>query len=247
MSVPLYLACGPAERGAAAASGRPLCLVGPRLAPDGTGLLEPELPPGARADWVLLPDEGLGAYRPADAAVLLLRYCRARGCGLLADFGTGSPAEAAEALTALDAAFAAAGVPMAVPEYYAEAAPGSLALISSALSGGFFASRVRECAARRPGRCALELEPVRADFALPCPDGCGRPIGEAELAERRAAAGRDFLSAELLCRYFTREEDGKLVFTLFDDAETLRAKLGEAERAGFVCAFGLFQELRGLL
>ena len=125
--------------------------------------------------------------------------------------------------------------------------PGTVPLISTALSGGNFTQRLREAAAGA-GRLALDVERLRMDFPLPSPSGEGQPLSGRELRDlldREAPAV--FFSQDLCARYFTYTREGETHFVLFDDADTLQQKLRTGSSLGFSAAFLLFPEVRDLL
>lgn len=53
-----------------------------------------------------------------------------------------------------------------------------------------------------------------------------------------------FYDETLRCRYTSRKDPGKVVFTLFDMPQTLFAKLENARELGITQAIGLYQQLR---
>ena len=122
-----------------------------------------------------------------------------------------------------------------VPETYGTLALRAKVLISSALSGGSLAQRLEEAGEQfGRDRVVLAVEPVREDFPLPCPTGCGDPLsreGLAELMDRRRPSV--FFSRELCARYFTyMDREAGAHFVLFDDGETIAHKLEVARKAG---------------
>lgn len=244
-----YLAYGSGEYTQARATGSALCRLGYRISEDGGALLEPEDASAEAPPLILLSDDTLPAPEAASAlARTAAQYCAGRDCGMIADFGRQSAKAAASFLQQLDAAFSAVGASLTVPEFYGEAAPNGNILISSAICGGSFAIRVREAAKQYPGRAVLELEPVCADFALPCPDGSGVRLDRTALEGlRQRYQPQVHDSPALLCRYFFYEEAQSLHIVMFDTKDSLRKKQELAGQEGFLWAVGLYQELEAVI
>lgn len=138
---------------------------------------------------------------------------------------------------------------LCVPEPLAGGLPHARVLISSALSGGDYRTRLREARESFGGRCALAVERIREDFTLPAPAGHGASLSAPELAALlEAEAPALFFSRELCARYFTyRAPDGGAHFVLFEDAGTLRRKLQLAAAEGFDIAVLAYPQVRDLL
>lgn len=136
-----------------------------------------------------------------------------------------------------------------VPEVYVDAAPSAAPMICTALSGGNYALRMNETAARfGAGHFALDVERLTMDFLLPSPTGQGQPLSREEftrLAEQESPTV--FFSESLCARYFTYTREGKSHFVLFDDADTLARKLHLGQAAGAGAAFFQYPEVRDLL
>ena len=106
------------------------------------------------------------------------------------------------------------------------------AVVSTALSGGTLRRRLAEvCRRFAPRPVTLDLACVRADFTLPAPYGDGRMLTAQQLASLRAQRPV-FFSPELCARYFTYEQEGMTHLVLFDDADTLRRKIGLGTELG---------------
>ena len=164
----------------------------------------------------------------------ILRECAARGfTGVLCDFEGPPLPLLVRALRDLAGPLEKRGWPLYVPEPYGERVEGAWVLVSSALSGGSLAGRLRE-AREKYGRVALAVERVAEDFFLPAPQGQGRPLTQAELAAlletRRPSV---FFSGELCAHYFTyMSRENGAHFVLFDDAGSIRKKLLTAQALG---------------
>lgn len=116
-----------------------------------------------------------------------------------------------------------------VPESFAQAIPSAQVLISSQLSGGTLAGRLREALSCYGPRITLALECTPWDFLLPAPDGQGTPM---TLAKMRALFAshrcRAWFSPELCCQYFTYRQEEQLHLVLYDNAASIQAKLALA-------------------
>lgn len=178
--------------------------------------------------------DGRGDHGPLCREIL--RECAARGfAGVLCDFEGPPLPLLSRALEALAGPLGKRGWPLYVPEPYGDRVEGARVLISSALSGGSLAQRLRD-AQERYGRdrVVLAVERVAEDFYLPAPQGQGRPLTreelEALLEERKPSV---FFSGELCAHYFTyMSRDNGAHFVLFDDAGSIRKKLLTAQALG---------------
>ena len=127
--------------------------------------------------------------------------------------------------------------------------PSGCVLVSTAISGGSL--REMLCEARGhygTEHAALDVQRLIMDFPLPCMSGQGRPMTADELhtfQKRRDIS--TFYSRELGAHYFTHRLDGETHFVLFDDAQSLRAKLSLGMQLGFTAAFLMYPEVRDLL
>lgn len=160
------------------------------------------------------------------------RECMARkAVGVVADLGPGLEGLAG----GLDRLTRQRGLSLYVPELYHDNAPHARLLVSTAVSGGSLRQRLEE-AAQTWGRDRVvpALERIAADFTPPQRSGQGRSLSpeELRLLRERLKPGI-FWSPELRVRYFTYFDQGQTHFVLFDDGETLRAKLRLIGELGF--------------
>lgn len=122
-------------------------------------------------------------------------------------------------------------------------------LVCTAVSGGTLRGCLCE-AVRRYGaeRCMLDCQRLMMDFPLPCPSGLGTPLTWEQLKQVHAACGSAaFFSPELGARYFTYRARGETHLVLYDDAQTLRAKLRLGEELGIRRALFQYSEVCDLL
>lgn len=165
----------------------------------------------------------------------LLRECAARHAqGAVIDLPGGCLRWAQE----LDAGFAQHQLTLYLPEQYAAAAPRARLLVSTAISGGTLRERLVS-ALRRYGadRTVAALEKRAEDFPIPARTGCGKALTSEELARlRRNTHANIYWSPELCAHYFTYVREQRPHFVLFDDRDTMQAKLKTAQSAGIsVC------------
>lgn len=119
------------------------------------------------------------------------------------------------------------GPDLVVPEVWRNILPQAGILISSSISGGTLKDRFQEAAAMNPRRCWLLLEPLSAEFLLPCPDGQSKQVTITDY-------GNSFYSETLCCMYSHTVRNGTGVMTLWDTAETWIEKQKLAKAAGFL-------------
>jgi len=202
----------------------------------GSRLLRSGGPAPLRGGLMVVDDQGydgLGSVLPLCRDVL--HECQMRNfSGVVLDFDRRLP-PLEQIAVRLEEGLARQKAALYVPEPYGTLVPRARVLISSALSGGTLARRLEEAGEQfGRDRVVLAVEPVREDFPLPCPTGCGDPLsreGLAELMDRRRPSV--FFSRELCARYFTyMDRSSQAHFVLFDDGETIARKLEVARRAG---------------
>lgn len=179
-------------------------------------------------------EPGLGGKQYDGFCVQLVRECAARRYqGVIADLAEGYEILAER----LDHTLVRRGLSLYVPERYHARAPKARVLVSTAISGGSLRGRLGEALKRYgPERTVAALERVAEDFIPPARNGSGSPLTPQDLTElRRRLRPNVYWSPELCARYFTYfQPGGRAHFVLFDDPETLRAKLRLAGEAG-VC------------
>ena len=187
---------------------------------------------------------------PEDLRDAVLRECGRRGySGVLLDFEEGPRRDRTAFVTALAPALSASRRTLYLPENYANAAPGAVVLLCTAVSGGSFSQYLQESVSKAggAGRLALDVQRLRMDFRLPARTGEGEPLtGEAlrKLMERESPSV--FFSQDLCARYFTYSREGEAHFVLFDDADTLNQKLRLGAGMGFHAAFLMWPEVRDI-
>ncbi len=161
----------------------------------------------------------------------ILRECRARHyIGVIADLPPHQSGLAAD----MDRLLHAQGLALYLPDRYAPYAPNAKLMFSTAISGGSLRHRLMD-AIRSYGRERVipALERTAADFSIPSLSGEGTSLSNESLSLLRTRVRPDlYWSSDLCTRYFTYSEQGQPHFVLFDDGESLRAKLRLAEELG---------------
>ena len=246
----LYLAATPEAAQDAQRHCRNLAHVAYRIGPDST-LLRTAMLLQTRGGLLSVSDRDAPAIDSPEALRdAVLRECGRRNySGVLLDFEDALRRDRAAFAAVLAPALSASRRRLYLPQRYASAAPGSVALICTAISGGSFSEYLQECAARAGGaaRLALDVERLRMDFPLPARTGEGQPLAASELdalLEREQPA--IFFSQDLCARYFTYSRMGEAHFVLFDDAGTLNQKLRLGAGMGFSAAFFMWPEVRDI-
>ena len=213
-----------------------------RMGPEGT-LLSSPLPAGLRGGLLMLSDEG-GRY-PTQAEGLcraLAQECQRRHyAGVVLD---AAPPEGF--CRTLDEALTRQGRKLFLPESVAPFAPHGIALLCTALTSGDLEQHLSDAAGRwGPERLALDLQRMMIDYPLSGP-GSGVPLTIGQL--HQLAQGRaTYFSRPLCARYFTyRSDGGSTRFVLFDDLQTLQAKMEVAERLGIRQGFFMLPEVEDL-
>lgn len=224
----LYLAAAPCHLPEARRWGLPIAHAAYRIDSGGrlSALPLPAVPPGG-----LLLISGTDCPVPPQPEALardILRQCLQRGyTGVILE-----PVLTAAVMTALEILCRRYGRTLYVPERCGVQTTDAQVVVSTALSGGTLRRRLEEvCRSFGPRRIALDLACVRADFSLPAPYGDGTALTAQQLTalqEQRPV----FFSPELCARYFTYEQEGMTHLVLFDDADTLRRKIGLGTELG---------------
>lgn len=240
------LACDASEREECGALGCTLAHFGYRISASGR-LLRISQGPAARGGILILSDDGTGV---PDAPVFLRmlegELTRQGFCGIFADFDSFSPKLSA-LLESIDALAVRRRSVLYVPELYAPQTPDACVLTGSDVVAGSYRFRLEEQLGRYESRMALELVPVREDFALPS-QGQGRRMREGELDALLARGVTPYYSDELCLNYFTYVDKARVThFVVYDDAKSLRRKMEIARRMGIEKIFALYAELRALM
>ncbi len=168
----------------------------------------------------------LGGRVRSDRAAETANECRRRGIGT-AVFGF-APCPGLELLRFCDT-LRRRGIRCVVTEAVWQEGCGAAVLVSSAISGGTLAGRLK-AARERCGEVWLDLERTRRLFPLPCPDGNGSPISPGELEQLRCQGDAPFFSEALQCKVTVLSSPTR--FLLFDDEETLGRKAALALNLG---------------
>ena len=188
-----------------------------------------------------MPGQGGFLYLSPEPSVLrgnynfflqqILRECQARRyLGVIADLPPHYGALAADMDRLLDAN----GLALYLPDSYAQQAPHAKLMCSTAISGGSLRHRLMDTI-RRHGRERVvpALERTAADFLLPSANGKGTSLSSESLSLLRTRVHPDlYWSSDLCARYFTYSDQGQPHFVLFDDGDSLRAKLRLANELG---------------
>lgn len=224
----LYLAAAPCYLPEARRWGLPIAHAAYRI-DSGGRLAALALPPEVRGGLLLVTGTDCAAPpQPEALARDILRECLHRQyTGVVLE-----PVLTAAAMTALESLCRRYGRTLYVPERCGGQMPDARVVVSTALSGGTLRRRLEEvCRRFGPRRIALDLACVRADFSLPAPYGDGTALSARQLAALREQRPV-FFSPELCARYFTYGQGGMTHFVLFDDADTLRRKIGLGTELG---------------
>ncbi len=109
------------------------------------------------------------------------------------------------------------------------------AVLDTAVSGG---SLEEYLAQNANGKNALYIAQTYADFTLPAKGGAYRDLTADEFKKRYEKCEKStHFSSELCARYFTYFKDHKAHFVLYDDSNTIEAKLQLGEKFAFPIAF----------
>ena len=200
-----------------------------RIGPENS-LLRQSLPIHTQGGLLCLSDQEAPAVPDSEAlADALTQECARRDYpGAVLDFESPPRQDLLDLARALGQRFHRQRRTLLLPEPYA--VPGGTVLLNSAVSGGDLGQYLRE-GKQRWRQAALDLQRLRMDFPLPCPDGEGAYLTAAQLCRLRA--GRTvFYSKELGVRYFTYRQGSASRFVLLDDGDTLRRKLALGAQLG---------------
>lgn len=119
----------------------------------------------------------------------------------------------------------------------------------SALSGGNLEDYILELDEKYKNRIAVSIRPICTDFVLPSQDSEGTPISQQEKQEKmqKYDAGAYF-SRELCAKYFTyMDENEQGHFVLFDDLDTISAKIQRLNNLPVKKIFALYPDIEKLL
>ena len=244
----IYLAVTPDASQEAAAHCRNLAHVAYRVGP-GSTLLRQSLLLQTKGGLLSVSDHDAPLIdSPEDLRDAVLRECGRRNySGVLLDFEERPRRDRTAFVSVLAPALSASRRTLYLPEAYADAAPGGVVLLCTAVSGGSFSQYLQEAVnhAGGAGRLALDVQRLRMDFRLPARSGEGKPLTGEELEELMERENPSvFFSQDLCARYFSYSRDGEAHFVLFDDADTLNRKLRLGAGMGFNAAFLMWPEVR---
>lgn len=239
MHAQIILVCPAAKCAEAARTGLPVLRLGLGLGANGT-LVRAIAQTRRPGDFLGLSDFGVSA--PVSPAVVRQLVEEARGAGgIVADLERATPV-LDDFLTALDGACATAKLPLFVPARRIASAPHAWAVAPGAASGGSLREELARGMRARHGRLAVTFEPTCRRFLLPAADPEGEELTAEELAALRARTNAQvFFSRELCARYFTYMDGGQGAFVLFDDADTLRARLSLLDESGAPYIFAAWE------
>ena len=200
-------------------------------------LMRSAAPCPQRGGLLYLPgcrEELQGAWAPF--LQQLVRECTLQHfSGVIADFEGCTQRSVRSLAREMDRVLCGRGLQLYLPEAFAADAPHARILVSSAISGGSLEVRLEEAQKTYgPGRVVLALEKIAEDFTPPARSGRGLPLTPESLsALMHRLRPNIFWSGALCARYFTYfESSGRTHFVLFDDSDTLKAKLRLANDLG---------------
>ena len=243
-----YLAITPRE--AQQLSSCPLPLVHIAYAIDSGGMLaRSDLPSGVHGGLMGLSDRCTKPLSRTDTLLhTIMHECDVRQfVGVFADFESTALPDRIVFLDRLGAMLAQRGRQLFAPQILP--APSASILVSTAISGGSLREMLQALQNRYGAqRLALDVQRLIMDFPLPCMSGQGRLMKLAELqALQKRRDISTFYSRELGAHYFTYSGNGETHFVLFDDAQTLKAKLSLGAELGIETAFLMYPEVHDLL
>lgn len=109
--------------------------------------------------------------------------------------------------------------------------PPEAAILSSRICGGSLQQTLERSALRYKKALWFIIEPMCHLFPLPCPDGIGTPVSEAE----RLALCRKYTvydSPDFVCQYCVMQDRDTVNVFLFDTPQTVEQKIRLAESLG---------------
>ena len=246
----IFLAVSPTEVQSAAGYHRPLAHAAYRIG-DESSLLRQNLLLQARGGLLCISDRNAPFIgNPAALCQGILRECSRRSYqGVLLDFEEPPSPDRVAFIRQLEQALLTQKKTLYLPEHCMDAAPKSIGLICTALSGGTFEQRLQDAIQQRghAARLALDVQRLCMDFSLPAQTGEGTPLSP-EVFQKLLQQEKPsiFFTPELCTRYFSYTKDQVAHFVLFDDAETLRRKLKLGAQFGFSAAFFMWPEIKDL-
>jgi len=213
-------------------------------------LLRQAMPVDCKSGILFLSDHS--AYpisRPEQLCRDILQECCQRSFhGVLADFEKTVTPDRFTFLQRLQLTMQKNNRRLLLPEHIAQRISG-VAVICTALSGGNLKERLQEAVDRfGTERIALDIQRLRMEFSLPCPDGNGTPLSRDQLQTMmREHAPLSFYSPQLAAKYFTYCKNGSYRFVLYDDTHTIREKIRLGHSLGISVGFLMYPEVEDLL
>jgi hypothetical protein len=180
----------------------------------------------------------------------LVQLCSQQGFpGILADW----PEEVSPALARftglLGVELAQNGKALVLPLQWQDTCPTAQLLVSSSICGGTLRGRLTDLS-RRFGRerLVVQLQRSCAVFSLPSPTGQGMTVEPSALARlQNSQHPRVYFSSALCAQYVSWQEGNTPKLLLFDDAQSLRAKLALVGELGIPTCVAAYPEVRALL
>lgn len=204
----------------------------------------------ARGGYLHFTDEEFPTPASASFCIEVQKECYARQYdGVFADFEGTLTEGKITLLNQLVKTFSGKKIKIYVPESYGNLVPGSMVLISSAVSGGSLQQRLTEaCEKFGASRLVLDIQRVAMEFTLPSPSGSGRVLSPKEITQlMEEVSATPFFSRELCTHYFTYHNQGNYYFVLYDSASSIRQKIKTAEDLGIREGVFLYPEVADLL
>lgn len=246
----IFLAASPAETQAASKHCRSLAHAAYRIG-ESSSLLRQNLLLQTRGGLLCVSDRNAPVIEdPTALCQAVLRECGRRSYqGVLLDFEDHPRQDRVTFVQQLEKTLSTNRRTLYLPESYMDAAPTSVGLICTAMSGGHFEQRLQEAVGHRGNarRLALDVQRLQMDFRLPARSGMGEPLNREtfqQLLQKEQPS--IFFSPDLCARYFTYSRNGETHFVLFDDADTLRQKVRHGTALGFSAAFFMWPEIKDI-
>lgn len=168
--------------------------------------------------------------------------------GIFADFER-KDKEVLSLLSNLDEMAYKENITLYVPICNEKAVKYAKLVAQSALSGGSLEEYILGLDKKYNDRIAVSIRPICTDFVLPSQNSEGTPISKEERQQKmkRYNSGAYF-SRELCAKYFTyMDENEQGHFVLFDDLDTISAKIQRLNNLPVKKIFALYPDIEKLL
>ncbi len=239
----VILICAGQDAAAARKSGCPLLHLGLGLESQG-GLTRHTLSVQSPDGYLGISDFGLEATVAQGVLLQIVQQARQiYAKGIFADFERNTPA-IRDCITRLDTLCNTERMPLYVPVAQATYAPHAQVLFDTAISGGSLRQYIADLRQQYGNRLVASLSTVMRQFPLPAPDSEGEAITNEQL--QALLENQDimpFFSSELCAKYFTYQTQAGTFFVVFDDANTVTAKLRLLEQVGIDTVFALYADV----